>query len=353
MSLEENNMVSIIKINDHAYIGIDHQSSTIEFMSYGIGPVIKIHANKSMICKTNKKSISTCNTYLLSYYLKKRRNAARAIYAYFSAYPLNDHETVEKYDITTAGYFSRLNDRHFEEIIEYFHLRDSDALQASTIKKIILNYLFCTDHEAKMIGMISCSTSVELNPYCQARRKNCPGGICEHCFSASQLERYILQSNKLKKAHMFFTTCRIYPEDVPQIKLSDYKYFRFESFGDLSNVLQFMNYCTIASTLKQNCALWTKNPGIIKNAIDNYSAIIPGNMHIVLSSLYVNNPVTIEYLIAHEYMGFISAVFTVYTKEYAAQNNININCGARSCLTCGCCYNLNSHKIKFVNELLK
>jgi hypothetical protein len=44
-------------------------------------------------------------------------------------------------------------------------------------------------------------------------------------------------------------------------------------------------------------------------------------------------------------------VFTVYDKAYSKQHNVEINCGARNCLTCHKCYEHND--IFFVNETLK
>ena len=36
---------------------------------------------------------------------------------------------------------------------------------------------------------------------------------------------------------------------------------------------------------------------------------------------------------------FVDHVFTVYTKEYIKENNIDVNCGSKNCLGCQLCYN--------------
>ena len=52
---------------------------------------------------------------------------------------------------------------------------------------------------------------------------------------------------------------------------------------------------------------------------------------------------------------FIDFVFTVYSASYALENNININCGAKHCLTCLKCYKgMNRNKsVIYINEILK
>lgn len=339
---------SIIRISEHQEIVIYHDNKTVSFFSHGVGPVIRIIDNKSVVFKANKKSISTCDSYMLAHYIENNAAAAAALFARYT-YGV-DTDIKEK---TIPGFFSNMSIDTFGAFLEKYDLINNNAAYAAAMKKIIIGYLFCTDHNAKMAGMISCSTFVKYNQFCLARRNNCPGAICEHCFAYAQTENYDAQAAKLAKAHIFFTTCRVYPADVPHVEIEKYPYFRFESFGDIASTLHFENYCTIAAALGQGCTLWTKNPGIIQAAIDN-GCSIPNNLRIGLSSLYVNKP---EIERAKKY-SFVKFVFTVYTKEYAAENNIQINCGARHCLSCLNCYgahldNYGNGKILVINELLK
>ena len=48
---------------------------------------------------------------------------------------------------------------------------------------------------------------------------------------------------------------------------------------------------------------------------------------------------------------FIDKIFTVYDKNYINARDVNINCGAKSCLTCHKCYVRS--KTKYINEKLK
>lgn len=140
-------------------------------------------------------------------------------------------------------------------------------------------------------------------------------------------------------------TASVLPAEV--LPLIPSRYFRFESFGDLINVNQVINYFNIARKNPDTlCALWTKNPHIVAKAIAA-GHDKPENLQIVLSSPLINKPIK-----ATKY-AFISKVFTVYDKE--AAKAVNINCGARSCLACGRCYRPNPEgvAIQYVNELLK
>ena len=121
-------------------------------------------------------------------------------------------------------------------------------------------------------------------------------------------------------------------------------YFRFESFGDLNNATQVKNYFNMCyKNPRVKFALWTKNPDYVAEAIaDGYTK--PDNLNIVLSSLFINkerkNP-----------FPFVDKVFTVYDPEHIEKNNVNINCGAKSCFTCGLCYEKNG--VQVINEKLK
>jgi hypothetical protein len=192
----------------------------------------------------------------------------------------------------------------------------------------------------KMEGMASLSTSPLCNPNC-IKRMNAGETVCAHCFSARMQKRYKNLNEKLVRNTEFLTTTELTPDDVPFLNMS---LFRFESFGDLNNALQVKNYFTIAEA-NSHCtfALWTKNPWIIEEAINEYGINKPDNLIIILSSVLLNTPTTPGY-------DFIDKVFTVYDKK--AAESVNINCGARSCATCRRCYT-KTNGVEYVNELLK
>lgn len=207
---------------------------------------------------------------------------------------------------------------------------------------------FCVGHTGKMTDLFSISTCCRCNENCKARMNN-PEMICSKCFANAMCDSYGTKFvNKLRWNSELLSTY-IFPVDVLPVIKTPSNYFRFESFGDLINETQVINYFNMARVNPSvKCALWTKNPWIIKSAIDNYGTVKPANLTIMGSSYYLNKPMT-EY---YKQFDFIDHVFTVFTPEYVADNHIDITCGARSCATCGRCYSGMKSEYE-INELLK
>ena len=203
----------------------------------------------------------------------------------------------------------------------------------------------CVNHEAKMAGIMSFSTSVILNKRCQARCKD-KKSICFFCFAVSLANARANLAKKLARNTALFTSKCFAVKDIPIINYEKWPLVRFESFGDLNNTTQVYNYFLMAS-VNEKCkfALWTKNPDIIEAAIAEYGLTIPKNLVIIYSSPKVNE---CNKAILSKYE-FIDKVFTVYDK--ATSETVNINCGARDCRKCQRCYHLATDSI--VNEILK
>lgn len=202
---------------------------------------------------------------------------------------------------------------------------------------------YTINHTGKMAGLQSLSSSIILNPNC-VRRMQKHDSICSKCFAAAMMNRY-KDLDRCLQGNAPILTGSILPDSVLPVIPS--RYFRFEAYADLNNWIQFVNYRNIAAKNPDTlCALWTKNPHIIAQALER-GYTIPANMQIVLSSPLVNKPIK-----STKYT-FVNKIFTVYDKE--ASKGVNINCGARSCLACGRCYRPNPEgtKIQYINEVLK
>jgi hypothetical protein len=199
---------------------------------------------------------------------------------------------------------------------------------------------FTTKHNGKMAGMASISTSVTTNARC-AKNAQIPGSICEKCFSAKQMKVFPSMEKPMIENQRILTSEILPAEKLPTINNI---YFRFESFGDLNNSTQVKNYFNICyKNPRVKFALWTKNPDYIAAAIrDGYEK--PANLNIVLSSLFMNKERKTRY-------SFVDKVFTVYDPQYIEENNVSINCSAKSCFTCGLCYEKND--VSIINEKLK
>lgn len=203
---------------------------------------------------------------------------------------------------------------------------------------------FTRNHSAKMANLWSLSTSCKCNHNCQ-KHMELEGSICQKCFANAIQNQYSALEAKLRKNTEVLTTVLIEFEDVPYIKTKS-GYFRFEAFGDLVNEIQVANYFTIASANPHlHCALWTKNPWIIKSAIKKYGLKKPENLTIIGSSYFIN------VLMTYPGYDFIDKVFTVYDEKYISENDVVINCGAKSCATCGLCYENKGGR--YISEKLK
>lgn len=325
----------VISGNNNCTICINTICNEISCNAPGnIYPVKKLSFNKSHILKFNKKSISTCNVEMLAYMLKNNWVHFMSVYTFIKYPNMNTPKELNTVsEITRPAFYAMFND-DLNAFIDFFR-----ACSHETRQTIIYDHI-CFNHDAKMSGIISVSTFVGANKYCVARCNNCDNAICKYCYAASLTNQRAGLKNKLRRIHAILTTIELTIDDIPKIDAALFPYFRFESFGDLNNAIQIKNYNLIAlvnsgneNTPGVNFTLWTKNPGIIQNAIDN-GLVLSNNLVIGLSSLYLNTP---EIDKAKRY-SFIRFLFTVYDDDYIREHNIKINCGAKHCISCGICY---------------
>ena len=207
--------------------------------------------------------------------------------------------------------------------------------------KELIGLHFTTKHNGKMKGMQSLSTSCLCNKYCQAYSKD-PRKVCFKCYAQTQMKYQTTMQPCFEKNTKILTESIIDKNYLPYINAAIYRY---EAFGDIQNEIQVINYFNICKKNKHvKFALWTKNPGIISRAI-KHGNVKPKNLQIVLSSHYLNEQVDIDRY------DFVDKIFTVYTKEFIKENNININCKAESCLACQKCYH-KSNEV-YINEELR
>ena len=191
-------------------------------------------------------------------------------------------------------------------------------------------------HTGKMLHMQSLSTNCNTNPYCILHRK-VKGSICAKCYACAQTKRWKSMQEPLERNSELLNGAVLDNDLIPTINAS---LFRFESFGDIgsgTHVINLFNICK--ANPKTEFALWTKNPWLIDAAIKQGHAK-PDNLVIIQSSMFINKRDMPKY-------DFIDKTFTVYDKN----TDVEINCGARSCITCQKCYHKNG--IDDIRELLK
>ncbi len=143
--------------------------------------------------------------------------------------------------------------------------------------------------------------------------------------------------------------------------------FRLESFGDIANIEQATNYIRICAAITEyakkrnysvSIAWWTKNIDLLLKAWTACDDVTrekaAANLCILVSSVFINVPESRK-ATAHieSVLGFAVKVFTVFDSEKTANAaGYEINCGARSCSTCGRCYRKTA-ATEYVCELLK
>lgn len=197
------------------------------------------------------------------------------------------------------------------------------------------------EHTGKMEGMQSLSTCCQSNPNCEKFSK-VEGSVCQKCYAMRMCKMYKNLAPCLEKNAKVLSEVILDKSELPQINAS---FFRFEAFGDLINETQVKNYFNICKLNEDtHFALWTKNPKLIQNVIDE-GINKPSNLKIIVSSLFLNK------VAEYDHMDFIDKVFTVFTKDYIDEHDIQINCGKKKCIDCRLCYKDNA--VRYINEQVK
>lgn len=203
--------------------------------------------------------------------------------------------------------------------------------------------LWVTEHKGKMKGIRSIGTSCVNNPWCIKRREN-GESVCAKCYAQTYMKIRKKLKQRLSENADILTIKLLSEREIPFI---NDLIFRFESFGDLYNTIHLENYLLICNKNPfTNFGLWTKNTWILDEVFNEKRIKKPENLSVVASSPILNKQVNLD---MKKYW-FVDHVFTVYDKQFIVDNNVNVNCGAKSCLECRLCY----HKGEFyVREKLK
>lgn len=200
-------------------------------------------------------------------------------------------------------------------------------------------------------------TSALYNKRCQERAKD-PRTICSKCYAIAQMLTARGRNLALKlERNTILWASDVIPVDIMPL-LNDC-IFRLESFGDLINTTQFINYIHLCRRNPWTTfTIWTKNPDIIALVFKMTAETKPENMIIIYSDPVINGASKKAISAILKKYSFIDKVFTVYEADYAKQHKeIIINCrnpenySDKHCITCRNCYEHNN--IKNIGEILK
>lgn len=183
----------------------------------------------------------------------------------------------------------------------------------------------------KLEGFWSINTNPLTNSFCQKMAEE-DRNICSKCYSNRMLRSFLQSAYDAWDKNGI----ELSQEDIdPPIIL--HRFVRLHSHGELINKKHYKNFIKIAEkNPKTIFALWTKR----KNIIKKYNH--PNNMILIYSDPIINGNNKLP-------KGF-DKVFTVYEKDYAEKNNIDINCGGKKCKNCLLCYESDE---KYIRETIR
>ena len=191
--------------------------------------------------------------------------------------------------------------------------------------------LWMTDHSGKMKGIHSIGTSCVNNPWCIKRRES-GESVCSKCYAETYMKMRKSLKQRLNENADILTTRILTDREMPFI---NDLIFRYESFGDLHNTTHLENYVRICeNNPSTHFGLWSKNIWILDELFNKDKQDKPDNLSIVVSSPMLNKAIELN----KEKYWFVDHVFTVYDKQFIKDNQVDINCGSKNCLSCQKCY---------------
>jgi hypothetical protein len=184
----------------------------------------------------------------------------------------------------------------------------------------------------KLAGFQSINTNTLTNDFCQKMVQT--DTVCKKCYAVTLLKRYKNMALAVQR-NSELLSAELAPQDIPHINSV---VFRFNSTGELINLINVKNYTAIAEK-NQHCffTLWTKRKDLINAYFDVNKK--PKNLSLIYS---INKIDSLDI----EPPRHFSKTFAVYSKNSGA----NINCHSK-CKDCMLCYSTNN--IKNIREIIK
>ena len=195
-----------------------------------------------------------------------------------------------------------------------------------------MNAIHITQGSGKLAGIISINTPTSTNPFCQSMQKT--DSVCKSCY-AQRYEKLRPNIVEAFKRNTFLSERELLPQEIPAI---NEQIARFASYGELINMMHFINLLRIALANRQTVfTLWTKRPKIVQIVLKLLGK--PDNLILIYSSPVVGVPSKLP-------KGF-DKVFTAFAR---GSDTTDINCHG-ACNSCRLCYSHNN--TTFINEIIK
>jgi hypothetical protein len=195
-----------------------------------------------------------------------------------------------------------------------------------------MNQVHLTKGSGKLADIISINTPTTTNPFCQSMQKT--DSVCKSCY-AQRYEKLRPNIVTAFERNLFLAERELLPLEIPAI---NEQIARFASYGELINMMHFINLCTIALANPQTIfTLWTKRYRIVQRVLKHMDK--PDNMILIYSSPVVGKVSALP-------KGF-DKVFTAFAK---GTDTTDINCHG-ACNSCRLCYSHNNTTL--INEIIK
>jgi hypothetical protein len=195
-----------------------------------------------------------------------------------------------------------------------------------------MNAVHITQGSGKLAGIISINTPTSTNPFCQAMQKK--DSVCKSCY-AQRYEKLRPNIVEAFKRNLFLSERELLPQEIPAINK---QIARFASYGELINMMHFINLLRIALANPRTIfTLWTKRYRIVQRVLNVLGK--PDNLILIYSFPIVGKVSALP-------KGF-DKVFTAFAR---GSDMTDINCHG-SCNTCRLCYSHND--TTFINEIIK
>lgn len=195
-----------------------------------------------------------------------------------------------------------------------------------------MNHVHITQGRGKMTGIQSINTPTSTNPFCQSMQKT--DSVCKSCY-AQRYEKLRPHIVTAFERNLFLSERELLPLEIPTI--SD-DIARFASYGELINMMHFINLLRIALANPRTVfTLWTKRYRIVQRVLKHMDK--PDNLILIYSSPVLGKVSALP-------KGF-DKVFTVFAK---GSDTTDINCHG-ACNDCRLCYSHNNTTL--INEIIK
>ena len=195
-----------------------------------------------------------------------------------------------------------------------------------------MNTIHITQGSGKLAGIQSINTPTTTNPFCQSMQKT--DSVCKSCY-AQRYEKIRPNIVTAFERNLFLSERELLPLEIPTI--SD-DIARFASYGELINMMHFINLLRIALANPRTVfTLWTKRYRIVQRVLKHMDK--PDNLILIYSSPIVGK---VSALPKH-----FNKVFTTFAR---GTDTTDINCHG-ACNTCRLCYSHND--TVNINEIIK